>query len=191
VPIMAFPEGMRSKDGRLMEFKGGLFSMAAKTKVPIVPITISHAHAVMPGNSLFPVQSGAGKIHVHIHEPIATTDGKSEAELAALVKEAFLSTLPFEQHPKDALEQPPAVPEIVIPDLAGQHNGHVKTVHVSNVDVKKVRHKLGHHQHQRQHQQHQQPHHDSAATAASASSELYFITERRQTEDEDALEPIQ
>ena len=40
VPLMAFPEGKRSKDGRLMEFKGGLFSMAVKTKVPIVPITI-------------------------------------------------------------------------------------------------------------------------------------------------------
>ena len=95
---MAFPEGMRSQDGRLMEFKGGLFSMAAKTKVPIVPITISHAHAVMPCNALFPVQSGAGKLHVHVHEPIET-DGLSEEELVELVRESFLSTLPTYQHP--------------------------------------------------------------------------------------------
>jgi 1-acyl-sn-glycerol-3-phosphate acyltransferase len=98
VPIMAFPEGMRSRDGRLMEFKGGLFSMAVKTKVPIVPISISHAHAVMPGNSLFPVQRGAGKLHVHIHDPIDTSD-KKEAELGELVRVSFLSQLPFDQHP--------------------------------------------------------------------------------------------
>jgi Acyltransferase len=98
VPLMAFPEGKRSKDGRLMEFKGGLFSMAAKTKCPIVPITLSHAHAVMPCNALCPVQSGRGKLHVHVHEPIDAV-GRSEDELVELVRQAFVSTLPDEQQP--------------------------------------------------------------------------------------------
>jgi len=98
VPIMAFPEGQRSKDGHLMDFKGGLFAMAAKTNVPIVPITLSHTHSVMPSNALFPVQPGSGKLHVHVHEAIDTT-GKSEEELVALVRESFLKTLPLEQHP--------------------------------------------------------------------------------------------
>lgn len=98
VPIMAFPEGQRSKDGHLMEFKGGLFAMAAKTNVPIVPITLSHTHSVMPSNALFPVQPGSGKLHVHVHDAIDTT-GKSEEELVALVRESFLKTLPLEQHP--------------------------------------------------------------------------------------------
>lgn len=95
---MAFPEGQRSKDGHLMEFKGGLFAMAAKTNVPIVPITLSHTHSVMPSNALFPVQPGAGKLHVHVHDAIDTT-GKTEEELVALVRESFLKTLPLEQHP--------------------------------------------------------------------------------------------
>lgn len=98
VPIMAFPEGQRSMDGHLMNFKGGLFLAAVKTNVPIVPITLHHTHAVMPGNSYFPVQSGAGKLHVHIHDAIET-NGKTEKELAALVRAAFLKTLPLEQHP--------------------------------------------------------------------------------------------
>ena len=102
VPIMAFPEGQRSADGRLMEFKGGLFSMAIKAGVPIVPISIAHAHAIMPGESLFPVQAGNGKVHLHVHPAIDTT-GKSDAELVELVREAFLSELPLEQHP---VEQP-------------------------------------------------------------------------------------
>jgi len=109
VPIMAFPEGQRSKDGHLMSFKGGLFAMAAKTNVPIVPITLSHTHAVMPGNSLFPVQPGAGKLHVHVHDPIDAS-GKSEEELAALVKASFLQTLPLEQHP---LEKIPSAEELL------------------------------------------------------------------------------
>jgi len=99
---MAFPEGMRSKDGRLTEFKGGLFLMAVKANVPIVPITISHTHAVMPSNSLFPVQSGADKLHVHVHEAIDTTD-KTERQLEDLVRESLLSTLPLDQHPLSAV----------------------------------------------------------------------------------------
>lgn len=95
---MAFPEGQRSPDGHLMEFKGGLFAMASKTKAPIIPITISHAHAIMPSNSLFPVQPGRGKLHIHVHDPIDST-GKSEDELAEQVRAAFVQTLPVEQHP--------------------------------------------------------------------------------------------
>ncbi|KAH7861337.1 hypothetical protein Vadar_024784 [Vaccinium darrowii] len=38
--VFFFPEGTRSKDGKLGAFKKGAFSIAAKTKVPVVPITI-------------------------------------------------------------------------------------------------------------------------------------------------------
>jgi len=98
VPVMAFPEGQRSKDGRLLDFKGGIFSMAVKSGVPIVPITISNAHAVMPKYALFPIQSGAGKLSVHVHNPIQT-QGKTELELSEMVRSAFLSQLPQDQHP--------------------------------------------------------------------------------------------
>ena len=92
VPIVAFPEGKRSDDGRLMDFKGGLFAIAVKTGAPIVPITLSHTHAVMPGNSLFPVQPGAGKLHVHVH-PAIEVEGKTEAELDQLVRSSLLEKI--------------------------------------------------------------------------------------------------
>jgi len=98
VPLMAFPEGMRSLDGRLMEFKGGIFSMATRSKVPIIPISVSHTHAIMPSNALFPVQSGRGKLRVHVHAAILT-EGKTEEELEELVRVALLSELPMNQHP--------------------------------------------------------------------------------------------
>jgi 1-acyl-sn-glycerol-3-phosphate acyltransferase len=98
VPLMAFPEGKRSPDGRLMEFKRGLFSLASKAQVPIIPITISNAAAIMPSYSYFPVQPGSGRLHVHIGDAISP-EGKTEAELEALVRAEFLDKLPASQHP--------------------------------------------------------------------------------------------
>lgn len=98
VPLMAFPEGQRSKDGKLMKFKGGIFSMAVKAQVPIVCLSLSHTHAVMPANSLFPVQSGSGKLHVHVHDPIDTAE-KTEDELAEIVRDTLLSMMPRQQYP--------------------------------------------------------------------------------------------
>ena len=95
---MAFPEGKRSRDGRLQEFKGGLFAMAVKCQVPIIPISLSHTHAVMPSTSLFPVQNGRGKLHVHVHKAIQP-GGKSESDLTNLVRDALLDSLPLSQHP--------------------------------------------------------------------------------------------
>jgi len=98
VPIMAFPEGARSPDGRLMPFKGGIFSMAVKAKVPIVPLSLANTHAVMPGAGLVPVQNGKGKLRVFVHDAISV-EGKGEEEIAREVREALLSELPYDQHP--------------------------------------------------------------------------------------------
>mmetsp|Transcript_15611 Transcript_15611/g.43082 ORF Transcript_15611/g.43082 Transcript_15611/m.43082 type:complete len:348 (-) Transcript_15611:93-1136(-) len=98
VPLMAFPEGTRSKTGRLLKFKGGMFSMARKTGVPIVPLTISHSYSVWPAYGLLPTQRGAKKLHVHVHDPIES-EGRTDDELVTLVREAFMTTLPTSQHP--------------------------------------------------------------------------------------------
>jgi len=45
------PEGTRSKDYKLGEFKKGAFHLAMQAKVPIVPIIIKNAHDVMPKGS--------------------------------------------------------------------------------------------------------------------------------------------
>lgn len=98
VPIMAFPEGARSPDGRLMAFKPGLFSMAVKAKVPIVPLSIANAYAVMPAEGFVPIQTGKGKLRVYVHDPIEV-DGKSEDQISEEVRRALLSELPMDQHP--------------------------------------------------------------------------------------------
>ena len=110
---MAFPEGQRSKDGRLSDFKGGIFSMAVKAKVPIVPISISNAHSVMPAYSLMPVQSGDNKLSVHVH-PAIDTEGLTDKELSDFVFEAIASKLPEDQHPLSRVENI-AIEEAKIP----------------------------------------------------------------------------
>ncbi len=50
--FLIYPEGTRSPDGRLQEFKKGAVVMAIKAGVPIVPMVCSGAHRVMEKHSL-------------------------------------------------------------------------------------------------------------------------------------------
>lgn len=47
-----FPEGTRSKDGTLGEFKQGSLKLATKSGAPIVPVTIKGAKDIMPRGTL-------------------------------------------------------------------------------------------------------------------------------------------
>jgi len=83
--LMAFPEGTRSADGRLKDFKKGVFFMALEAGVPIVPIAINDTRLVMPklGALVIP-----GQITIEILPPINTTgcDDDHIQELIARVK---------------------------------------------------------------------------------------------------------
>jgi 1-acyl-sn-glycerol-3-phosphate acyltransferase len=45
--LMAFPEGTRSADGRVAEFKKGIFYMAVEAGVPIAPVAINDTGLVL------------------------------------------------------------------------------------------------------------------------------------------------
>jgi 1-acyl-sn-glycerol-3-phosphate acyltransferase len=72
---MTFPEGTRSKDGHIQPFKKGVFHLAMKSGVPIVPITIIGSHEIMPKKSL---RVTPGKVTLIIHPPIFTRDYSQE-----------------------------------------------------------------------------------------------------------------
>ena len=50
--LVLFPEGTRSKDGNLGEFKAGGLRLATKSKVDILPITINGTKDIMNKDSL-------------------------------------------------------------------------------------------------------------------------------------------
>ena len=50
--VILFAEGTRTRDGKLLPFKRGAFTLAAKSGVPIVPITINGSFKILPKASL-------------------------------------------------------------------------------------------------------------------------------------------
>jgi len=91
--FVAFPEGTRSRNGRLGEFKKGVFIMAIKAQAPILPITILNSARIQP-----PGKYGIrpGLIRVIFHDPIATQGMSLEDRhrLIGLVRNAIASALP-------------------------------------------------------------------------------------------------
>jgi 1-acyl-sn-glycerol-3-phosphate acyltransferase len=67
VSVMFFPEGTRSKDGRIQDFKKGGFMMALDLGLPILPVSISGSRHVLPGRTL---KLLPGTIDITIQEPI-------------------------------------------------------------------------------------------------------------------------
>jgi 1-acyl-sn-glycerol-3-phosphate acyltransferase len=65
--LVLFPEGTRSRDGRLQPFKKGAFHLALRSGAPIVPVAIAGSFAVMP-RSVFPVRPG--RVDVWFEPPI-------------------------------------------------------------------------------------------------------------------------
>lgn len=77
ISIFLFPEGTRSKDGRLGEFKDGGFKIATKAKCPIVPVGIQGTADVFENHIPFIKSS---KVIVTFGEPVYT-DKMDRAEI--------------------------------------------------------------------------------------------------------------
>jgi 1-acyl-sn-glycerol-3-phosphate acyltransferase len=69
--VIIFPEGTRSLDGKLGEFKKGAFLMAEKSKKEIVPVVILGTSTIMPKGKL---KFNTGNIFLNIHPKIDPTE---------------------------------------------------------------------------------------------------------------------
>lgn len=78
ISLIAFAEGSRTRDGHVQEFKKGIFGLAQKFGIPIVPVSVVGSYQFFQtGNwMLFP-----RKITVYLHDTIETKDiGRSEVD---------------------------------------------------------------------------------------------------------------
>lgn len=69
--FVIFPEGTRSPDGTLKEFKQGSLKLATKSGAPIVPVTIKGANDIMPKSKLVIIPAN---VEVIISKPIFMDD---------------------------------------------------------------------------------------------------------------------
>jgi 1-acyl-sn-glycerol-3-phosphate acyltransferase len=61
-PVLLFPEGTRSRSGRLGPFKRGAFHLAISAGVPVVPVAVSGSGRVLPPGSMFRIRPGAVRV---------------------------------------------------------------------------------------------------------------------------------
>ena len=115
VSIIVFPEGTRSPDGEVKEFKRGAFLLAQHSKFPDVPVSTIGAYEVLPrhGWCFWP-----GTIHIRMGKPIPTRDlshrelkdlmGKVRATIIENLKkgsaERALSEEERRKRPQDGME---------------------------------------------------------------------------------------
>ncbi len=98
--IWMWPEGTRSRDGRLLPFRKGLWHLAVQTGLPIVPVVVAGAHEAW--------KKGSVKIHyaditVTALPAIDTSDWKDRGmeECIEEVHALFRDCLPPSQLPLD------------------------------------------------------------------------------------------
>lgn len=89
-PLLVFPEGTRTADGKLKSFKNGAFQAAVLTGKPVVPVALRGTFSLMSRNE---VDTGGGKsredrlVTVQISEPLYPNLELEEPEAVAELRD--------------------------------------------------------------------------------------------------------
>jgi 1-acyl-sn-glycerol-3-phosphate acyltransferase len=106
VNISTFPEGTRSRNGRLLPFKKGPFYLAEESGAPVIPISIWGSEHMMTKGSL---RIKPGTAHLIFHPPVYPQQFATRELLAEAVRAAISSGLPQSmwadegEHPREGL----------------------------------------------------------------------------------------
>ncbi len=93
VAVVIFPEGTRSRDGRLKTFRvGGIKELLqAAPTLPVVPATIDGAWELLK-HKMFPIPFGT-RVKVRFSEPLHRQDGESADDLVERARQVIEGTL--------------------------------------------------------------------------------------------------
>ncbi|HJQ70114.1 MAG TPA: lysophospholipid acyltransferase family protein [Blastocatellia bacterium] len=90
--LVIFPEGGRTRSGRIEPFKMGAFRLALTQGVPIVPVTIEGGYEIWPAGKWFP---RPGRLTITYHPSIKVdriNEGASRLELKGKARELARKT---------------------------------------------------------------------------------------------------
>ncbi len=73
--VIIFPEGTRSRDGKVHDFRKGAFRLAFQTGMPILPISVAGTDRIQPPDTL---QLRPGPAGLRIHPPIEVEEWREE-----------------------------------------------------------------------------------------------------------------
>jgi long-chain acyl-CoA synthetase len=84
--VLIFPEGTRSRDGKLHAFRPGIGLLATESRVPIVPVALVGLEEIRASHSRW---FRSGKIEVQIGRAIPAAEEESDpAQFTARLEEA-------------------------------------------------------------------------------------------------------
>ena len=88
--LVVFPEGTRSTDGTIGEFKPGAFYLAQKSGAPVIPVYIDGGNRALPKGS---IRVAPADLLVRVLPPLSVEEGagSSKERIAASVRERILA----------------------------------------------------------------------------------------------------
>ena len=78
--LLVYPEGTRTKDGEIAEFKKGAFRSAVSTGTPILPVVLDGAYQALPKKGI--IVNGVFTLHMHVMPALAVAKGSDAAVVA-------------------------------------------------------------------------------------------------------------
>jgi 1-acyl-sn-glycerol-3-phosphate acyltransferase len=90
--VVVFPEGSRTRTGKMSRFKKGAFQMATDLSLPVIPITLNGPYKILPIGSL---KMKPHRMEMIIHPPVATgsIDSRELQQLAGHTHQIIASAL--------------------------------------------------------------------------------------------------
>jgi 1-acyl-sn-glycerol-3-phosphate acyltransferase len=105
VSVLFFPEGTRSRDGEVKDFKAGAFKLAIDGQVDILPLAITGTANALPKNT-WKFSNVETAMRLIVGEPISTK-GMTDADMQRLIAETRETVIAL----KDELEGRTFVPQ--------------------------------------------------------------------------------
>jgi 1-acyl-sn-glycerol-3-phosphate acyltransferase len=83
--LLVYPEGTRSVDGRLQDFRPGIGHLAKETRAPVIPMHVRGSHRVMPKGQRIPLPA---PVEIRIGRPLEAGKNESSRDFSDRVERA-------------------------------------------------------------------------------------------------------